>query len=316
MIVGVDGLGSVGLRAARELVETPGVQVVLRSSRPERLDQALEAFGERARRWADDVAAPSVVVLAGSSGGHAAAARAHVLAGRSVVSTSDDLAEVRSLLALDDEARAAGVSVSVGVAFSPGLSCLLARLAADSLERVDLVRVAMTGAGGPECLEHRRVLHGGTGPEWVDGAWSDEPPGPSGELVWFPDPVGPTDCERGALSEPVVLQRAFPGATSIAARSSVPRIPRFAFGQRGTRTEPLGALRVEVSGQRAGADETVVYAVVDRPSLAAGTLAAVVATAAPTPAGAGGLAERPYARPILAELARRGVKAAVYDPLG
>jgi saccharopine dehydrogenase-like NADP-dependent oxidoreductase len=76
----------------------------------------------------------------------------------------------------------------------------------------------------------------------------------------------------------------------------------------------VGALRVEVSGWRDGVEETVIYAAVDRPSLAAGTLAAVVATASSAPVGASGLAERSYARALLQELARRGVKAAVYDP--
>jgi hypothetical protein len=79
-------------------------------------------------------------------------------------------------------------------------------------------------------------------------------------------------------------------------------------------TEAVGAIRVEVSGRRQGSEETIIYAAVDRPSLAAGTLAAVVATASPVPVGASGLAERSYARALLAELARRGVKAAVYDP--
>jgi len=317
VIIGVEGLGSVGLRAARELIETPGVEVLLRSSRPDRLSDAVEALGSRSRPWDDADKSPGTVVLCTAAGGHAAAARSHVLAGRSVVSTSDDPADIDGLLALDAEARAAGITVSVGVAFSPGLSCVLARHAADALDEVTLVRVAMTGAGGPACVDRRRAALESTGREWVDSAWTENPPGPTTELVWFPDPVGPTDCERGALAEPVLLQRALPTASQISARSGrsqVSAVRRLSVSRRRPQTEAVGALRVEVSGWRDGVEETVIYAAVDRPSLAAGTLAAVVATASSAPVGASGLAERSYARALLQELARRGVKAAVYDP--
>ena len=314
MIIGVEGLGAVGLRVARELIETAGVEVVLRSSRPQRLDEAVEALGPRSRPWTESTQEPSTVVLCTAAGSHAAAARAHVMAGRSVVSTSDHGPDIDGLLALDADARSAGVTVSVGVAFSPGLSCVLARHAADALDEVSLVRVAMIGAGGPACLRRRREALGSTGRELVDSNWTTEPSGPTNELVWFPDPIGPTDCERGALAEPTLLHRALPTASSISARSAVPPARGFSIGRRRPVTEAVGAIRVEVSGQRNGTEETIIYAVVDRPSLAAGTLAAVVATASPAPLGASGLAERSYARAVLGELARRGVKAAVYDP--
>ena len=71
--------------------------------------------------------------------------RAQIDAGRHVVSTSDDPDEVAALLDLGDWARAVGVSVVVGAAMSPGLSCLLAAHASTLLDRVDEVHVARHG---------------------------------------------------------------------------------------------------------------------------------------------------------------------------
>src|SRR3978361_719394 len=48
-----------------------------------------------------------------------------------LVSTSDGGAEVQGLLERDAQARAAGTRLVVGAAFSPGLSCALARVVAN-----------------------------------------------------------------------------------------------------------------------------------------------------------------------------------------
>ncbi|MEO9224686.1 MAG: hypothetical protein ABI276_06835 [Acidimicrobiales bacterium] len=78
-----------------------------------------------------------------------------------------------------------------------------------------------------------------------------------------------------------------------------------------------GAVRVEARGRRNGTSETVVFGAMDRPAVAAGAVSALAATAAAEGllrrTGAGGLAELAEPLPMLAELARRGVKAAVFD---
>jgi hypothetical protein len=75
-------------------------------------------------------------------------------------------------------------------------------------------------------------------------------------------------------------------------------------------------VRVEVRGWRGAETATAVLGAVDRPSLAAATVAATalrwVMDGKLLP-GATGLAALEDAAPILVELARRGVKAAVFE---
>jgi hypothetical protein len=321
VIVGVHGLGAVGIRAVRELAGTEAVErVLMRSSRTARLAAAREAFGDRVADWTDPSAHVDVVVVASTPGTHVAAAAEHLAAGRSVVSTSDDPDDVRGLLDLD--ASAAGLTI--GAAFSPGLSCLLVRHAAAALAEVHLVRVAMAGFGGPECKRRRVEARSGIEPAWRDGRWASAEGGPP-ELTWFPDPVGALDAVGGALIEPLLLHRALPDVPTISAALVVPgptsrvtsmaaRLPGSA--RRDQSREPLGAVRVEVSGRKAdGSDAMVVYAVVDRPAVAAGAVAAVTATRpqATTP-GVRSLGQSDDVLAMLHELARRGVKAATFEP--
>jgi hypothetical protein len=80
----------------------------------------------------------------------------------------------------------------------------------------------------------------------------------------------------------------------------------------------LGAVRVEVRGLRGASHDVEVYGALDRPAVASGTVAAVAAAWTTdgrlSRPGAGGLAElidEPV--PFLQELARRGVRAAVFE---
>jgi saccharopine dehydrogenase-like NADP-dependent oxidoreductase len=319
-------LGVVGARAARELVESAEVGDVLVSSRRHaRADHLAGVLGAKAR-VAPGSPDADVVVIASEAGTHLGVARRAVEEGRSVVSTSDDPHEVASLLELDAPARAAGVSVVVGAAFSPGLSCLLARHAAELVDEVEEIQVAMTGAAGPVCAHHRAELADRDGREIRDGSWATTDAGSERELLWFPDPIGARDCARGELVEPLLLHRLFPEASRLGARTGIERVARWqGLLRRGLLWRapvapvegPPGALRVEVRGQRDGAPTSVVYAAMDRASLGAGVTAAVVALgvaggAAPT--GAGGVAELLEPLPVLAELARRGIRAATFEP--
>ena len=77
-----------------------------------------------------------------------------------------------------------------------------------------------------------------------------------------------------------------------------------------------GAIRVEVRGRGAETREVLALGAMDRPAVAAGAVAAVAACwagegrLAPRSAG---LATTPDVVPFIAELARRGVRAAVFE---
>ena len=92
---------------------------------------------------------------------------------------------------------------------------------------------------------------------------------------------------------------------------------------RKTLDDGWGGARVEVWGWRGGAREAVVYGVIERPAVAAGTVLAVTAARLAgllpnlelltEPVGALGLGALVQPAAFLAELARRGVKAATFE---
>jgi hypothetical protein len=262
-----------------------------------------------------------VVILAAPMGSNRAAETALRL-GAHVISTSDDPHEVRRLLALDAEARDRGRAVVVGVGLAPGLSCVLARYAAGLLETVDEIHVASLGTGGPACARRHHAALSSLSTDYIDGVWRRRPGGSGRELVWFPEPVGGADCYRAGVADPLLLVPAFPGVRRVMARLSASRRDRMTAWLPMLRPPHpegrVGAVRVEVRGWSDGIADTRVFGAVARPALAAGTVAAQVASWAAggrlASAGAGGLAslvDEPAA--FLRELSGRGITTAVFE---
>jgi hypothetical protein len=275
--------------------------------------------GGEGERWWEGV---DVAVLAHAGGDHGEVAERLLADGVSVVSASDDLGDVRALLALDAAARAGERTVVAGAGFAPGLSCLLAAHVAATFDQVDEVHVAKTGTGGPDCARGHHQAWRGDAHDWRDGQWVRRRGGSGRELCWFPDPVGPEDCYRAAAPDALVLVPAFPGVRRVTSRVGASRrdrvTARLPMLRRPHGEGSLGAIRVEVRGRRDGSHDTAVVGAFDRPAVAAGAVAALTAVALAEGrlrrAGAGGVAELVDDRPaFLAELSRRGVKAARFD---
>ena len=331
MRVAVFGAGAVGSRAARQLASTPSVRALTVHDVDEARAQAVVAsIAEPARvvlgRGSSDgvPADADVVVLALAPGHHRELAERALERGSSVVSTSDEVGDVSALLALDAEARERGLTVAVGAGFAPGLTCVLATHAAETFDQVDEVHVAKVGTGGPACARQHHDALGGEAVDWRDGAWVRRRGGSGRELCWFPDPVGPADCYRAALPDAVLLGPAFPRAGRITARVGAKRRDRFTARlpmlRRPHPEGGVGAIRVEVRGRRGQARDVTVLGAMDRPGVAAGAVAAVsalwIAEGLLRGPGAGGLAGSVAPVPFLAELARRGVKAAAFEGAG
>ena len=112
-------------------------------------------------------------------------------AGIHVVSTSGSTQDVRELLDLDDVARAAGATLVVGAAVSPGLSGLLARHLAGRLAGCDELHVAVHGTAGPACArEHHRALRGWA-IGWHDDSGSSGRPAAAASCAGSRSPSGP-----------------------------------------------------------------------------------------------------------------------------
>lgn len=322
MRVLMSGAGAVGARAARYLVAHGDAEAVLvHDTDHRRRGAVVGSLGDRAEAVDDpDPADVDLVLLAGPSSRHCAVARSAVAAGRHVVSVADSLAAVAGLLDLHAEAVERGVTVAVGAGFGPGLSCVLARHAAAGFDVVDEVHVARHGTGGPACARQHHAALRAVGLDWRDHAWRRRPPGSGRELCFFPDPIGGSDCYRAGLPDALLLVPAFPGVGRVTARVAATRRDRVTAGlpmlRRPHAEGRIGALRVEVRGRRGRTHDTVVLGAVDRPAVAAGTVAAVTArwvASGRTAAGAAGLATLVEPLPFLNELAQAGVRAAVFE---
>jgi len=329
--VAVVGTGAVGARVARQLHGSPGVERLLVADVDGgRADAIATSLGEDvtvvpASAPVDELVRGSVVVLA-CPGDHRPLAQRALAVGASVVSVSDDLDVASSLLALDAEAFERQQVVVVGAGMAPGLSCLLARHAAADFTGVEEIHVAKVGTGGPACArQHHRALRTPMR-EWRDGAMVTRRSGSGRELCWFPDPVGGLDCYRAAVADPVLLHAAFPSVSRVTARLAASRrdrvTSRLPMLRRPHAEGQLGAVRVEVRGWRDAVSDTRVLGAIDRPGVAAAGVAVVSALWALGGVGAGrfrrfgagGLADlvsEPV--PFLADLAERGVRAAVFE---
>jgi len=321
--VAVIGSGAVGRRIARHLAASPDVErLVLGARKPQRL----RGLGRQLLDVDVEVIVPGplpaadVVVLALPAGGHVTVAEEALGKGAHVISTADSISDVEALLDLDAAATKAGKSVIVGAGFSPGVSCLLARHVGTLFDTVEEVHVARAGSGGPACQRQLHRARTGFAVDFRNGHWRRRPGGSGRELVWFPDPLGARDCYRGALPDALLLVPAFPDVERVTARVAATRRDRL------TAVLPMlrpphpeggpGAIRVEVRGRRGSQQRTEIVGVIDHPSAATAAVAAIAAEwslSDELPPGAWGLGMLDDPLPWLAELARRGVRAATFE---
>jgi hypothetical protein len=322
----VAGLGEFGVRAARQLIDTPDVDGVIVAAR--RLEHARDVAtalhdGAEPYHLGRDDPLPEgldAIVAALPGEADAALARRAVGAGIAYASAADRDATLRSLLALDAEARTRSTSVVAGCGLAPGLTDVLARHAVGALDAVDELHVARWGVAGSESAAEARRAQREEAREWRDGELVHEKHR-HGELIWYPDPVGARECELVAIGVELLVS-ANPGAGRVTARLGVPPTKRFTPPGRRDPGLGWGAVRVEAWGWRGTARTSVVYGVIERTAVAAGTVlgvtgawlgGAIPGLATMAGPGASGLGSVVEPVPFLAELARRGVKAAAFE---
>jgi hypothetical protein len=320
----VVGLGEVGVRTARQLLDTPGVDRVLvgarRAEHAEHTARALQDGAEpvvigRDRALPDGVDAVAcavddddtdAVVDVALRAGAAVAVATGRIPGRDLTSPSSS-------------------AVVVGCGLAPGLADVLARHAAGALDEVDEVHVARWGVAGPACAAATREILHEPAAEWRNGETVHER-GRGEELIWFPDPVGARECALVAAGVDTLVG-AVPGVARATVRLGMPNTRRWRVLGQADPGEGFGAVRAEAWGWQGQARRTVVYGVIERTAVAAGTVlgvtAAWLAGALPALGAPPAPAVHPLGRlvepvPFLGELARRGVKAAAFEgvPVG
>jgi NAD binding domain of 6-phosphogluconate dehydrogenase len=273
--VGVLGLGALGARVARQLGSC-GVAVAVFDERQALVDRLAPASGERVSAAPASVVLESQVVVVATPSPHRETMRLVDYNGGIGVSSSDDPSDVAEMLS--DDLRAA-----VGVGFAPGLSGLLARVLSAHLDRCDEIHIAMHGTGGPACArQHHRALAGWAA-GWHEGEWISRPSGSGRELCWFPEPVGPRDCYRAEMPDPMLIHRAFPTVERISARISATRRDRLTARLPMLRPPHVeggvGGLRVEARGEVGGERRTLVAGVAERVAVGAAAMVSALVTA-------------------------------------
>ncbi|MEO6653361.1 MAG: hypothetical protein ABIP17_11970 [Ilumatobacteraceae bacterium] len=253
-------------------------------SRIRRMLAADDVVAHDSRTQSAPLAEPGDVAVLAHPADHAPLALAFIRRGASVVTVGDSLDDTRELLGLDHDVAAAGATLVVGAALTPGLSGLLARYLAAGMHVVDEIHIAVHGTAGPSCArDHHRSLSG-RAVSWRDGEWRQSLGGGGRELCWFPEPVGALDCFHAEIASPVLLHQSFPDVARIDVRRSARRRDRF------TALLPMltpphlegdtGGLRVEVRGSEAsGARVTRVLGVAELVGTATAATAAVFASA-------------------------------------
>jgi len=280
-MIGVVGAGRVGATIVRQLVALGADHIVVYDSNPVVARRVAESAAALQRRVVvgdqERIRTCQTVVVAGPVP-HVRAVQKLSGAGCHVISVSDDVADVRTLLGVS-----AQTCLVVGAAASPGLTGLIARHLARCFDAVDEIHVASHGTGGPACAQqHHRAL-GGIAVGWHDGTWIKRPAGSGRELCWFPDPVGGLDCYRSESPDPVVLAHAFPEAQRISARVSATRRDRLT-SRLPMLTPPHpegidGAVRVEVRGWKGTRRHVEVIGVAERLARISGLVAAATTVA-------------------------------------
>lgn len=279
--IAVIGAGVVGGRVVGQLVDD-GRQVAVFDRRPDvrRSMVTLPGVREIVDLATLDPRETPVVVVA-TTANQSELVSALIDHGHHVVSTSDDVDDVRSMRHFGPRAEAQGVSVVVGAAACPGMTGLLVRELSTRVDELDEIHVAFHGTGGPECARqhHRALADSALG--WHDGEWLNRPGGSGRDLLWFPEPIGGKDCYRAALVDPVLLHEVFPQAARISARMSANRrdrlTARLPMLSPPHREGGLGAVRVEIRGSRHGERITEVAGVAARTGIIAAAVAAAVA---------------------------------------
>jgi hypothetical protein len=321
------GAGAVGARAARQLTDTPGIdRVLIVERRAAQAQLVASAMGARAEVVEWDAESPlpegiTVVACALPAGCEQPVASRALEAGVPFASAGDDEHDLVGLRSLTETARRSGVAIIAGCGLAPGLADVLARHAADAFDEVDEIGIARAGMSGDACIATAARALRSSAAEIRDGVYEESRRRGGHELIWFPEPIGPRECERVATGVQL-LSAAVPDASRITVRLARDDTgARQRFMRKRDPEGSWGAIRVEVWGRRGVAREPIVYGAIERTAIATGTVLGVTTAAlagvlpgllAPA-AGVFGLGAVAQPRAFLGELSRRGVKAAIFE---
>lgn len=138
-------------------------------------------------------------------------ARACIEAGVNYVSICDDYDAAAALLELDADAREAGITAITGVGWTPGVTNVLVRKAAELLDEVEDISVSWgchtMDTEGKAVTAHVLHIFSGVVPSYQGGRTAWIPAGSGSERIRFPEPVGDVFVCNVGHPEPVTIPR-------------------------------------------------------------------------------------------------------------
>jgi saccharopine dehydrogenase (NAD+, L-lysine-forming) len=152
-------------------------------------------------------------------------AQAAIAARVNLVDLNDEFETTFKMLVLDAKAKAAGMTIILGLGASPGVNNVLVRAAANQLDEVEEIHTAwvMSGAdpGGLALSYHLLYSLSGKALTFQDRKMVEVRSFEDGkERIEFPEPVGAMDVYHIGHPEPITLSRCFNGVNYVDDKAS------------------------------------------------------------------------------------------------
>jgi lysine 6-dehydrogenase len=353
-IVVLGGYGDMGQGVVEDLVAHSDAAIVIADYRAEAAAAYAARFGLRVTASFVDANRPESLAAA-LQGADAAVgaigpffryafkmATAAVKAGLNYVDICDDYGPIQEVFGLDGAAKAAGIAVITGLGWTPGITNLMARLAASRLDKVDEIKVSWAGGAedsqGLAVVMHVFYAVTGNVPTYKDGQWVDVRAGSGKEPVDFGGALGTVRVFHCGHPEPMTVPR-YVKARSVSLKGAltpewnnslaevfvklgltatpgrietVSRVIHKVEHILGAGGVPYSGARVDVSGEKDGKARTYTYRTVDKMRRLTGIPAAIGAVMLATGQVQGKGVFAPEGclepEPFFAELAKRNIR--------
>lgn len=353
-VVVLGGCGDMGQGVVEDLIHQTDAEVVIADYRVEAAKEYAARLGDRATGVFVDANDPALLVsvLKGADAAVGAIgpfyryapkmAAAAIKAGVNYVDICDDYGPIEELFQMHEAARAGGVTVITGLGWTPGITNLMCRLGASSLDSVDEIKISWAGGAedsqGLAVVMHVFYAVTGQVPTYLDCQWTTVRAGTGREAVNFGGPLGTIRVSHCGHPEPLTVPRYIKARTVSLKGALTPewnnaladlfvRLRLTATPQRietltrvvhkvehilGAGGVPFSGARVDVFGEKDGKPCTCSYRTVDKMRRLTGIPAAIGAwmlargqiSAKGVYAPEGCLEPQPF----FEELAKRGIK--------
>ncbi|MFV0461513.1 MAG: saccharopine dehydrogenase family protein [Actinomycetales bacterium] len=263
--VGIVGMGQMGGAALGILLaQLPEARFVAMDRSREAVQRAQAVDPARIRGEVVDATSDSVdlngldLVLNMSGpffAGSDSLAHAALKAGTTYIDIGDDLEATETVLAMDAEAKRAGVALITGAGWSPGVSNWCASRLLAEFPDSDGVQVVWAtherDPGGLAPLRHMLHMAVTPCPVWRNGEWVQSPgfvPETAGTFA-FPEPLGVIEAYDTAHPEPRTLARFYPQVRNASCKGSLrPAWANAAFSTLGRIGFGYSDIGVDVAG--------------------------------------------------------------------